>query len=418
MGGIQTIVRDLVRLYSSSGYEVHICTGARLANVKGFDHVHSHYGATRFLSQFLWPLNCVYLLLLTVYVSYLQLRFGFSVILPQDNYFEGLAGALAGTLTRCPVVVMDHGVATNIEDKRWQAAWKDRHRGTLSRLVWPLFDLSVLFQPVIFWSACRLADRFFYTGYELDDFYNRYGVDPDRRRNYEHLIDAEFFSPASGSEEVRQLREAFGIPADDFVINCTSRLNFEKGYREIVAAFDQLVTAVGRGVRLVIAGDDKQVHQTNHRAAAEKQVLLDFFESRSLMPNVRLLGVVDARQVRDLNRASDLHLYAGTMSCSFSLCVLEAMSCAVPCVVTPVPRKQLDVITKDIGWVVPPGEVQPMAEALIDAYRRRSDLRAMGARARRHVLAHDTYEVMRRTYEDAILFPPPSRSQSVSTAGS
>lgn len=404
MGGIQTIVRDLVKLYSGSGYEVHICTAAKRDNVKGFEHVHSYYHLTRSLSPFLWPLNIAYVAALVGYLTFLHTRLQFTVIVPQDNYVEGLAGAIAGRLARCPVVVMDHGVATNIADKRWQDAWKERHGEGFERALRPLFSLGVLFQRVIFRTTCRLADRFFYTGYELDDFYDHYRVEAGRRLKYEHLIDAVFFSPSETAGEVDRLRDEFGIPRDHFVINCTSRINFEKGYREIVAALDQLVAAVGRNVTLAIAGDDGQVHQTKYRANEEKRGLIEFLESRDLMQNVRLLGVLEPRSVRDLNRASDIHLYAGTMSCSFSLCVLEAMSCGVACVVTPVPRKQGDVITPELGWVVPPGEVAPMARALIDACRRRGDLAAMGRKAREHVLTYNTYAAMRETYENAIRF--------------
>ena len=135
-------------------------------------------------------------------------------------------------------------------------------------------------------------------------------------------------------------------------------------------------------------------------------MLLDYLESHDLMANTRFLGVLDPRGIRDLARASDVHVYAGTMSCSFSLCVLEAMACALPCIVTPVPRKQGDVITPDIGWVVPPGDPAPLGAAFTDAYRRREELRSMGLKARAYVLGHNTYAAMRKTYEAAVTFIP------------
>lgn len=404
MGGIQTIVRDLVKLYSSGGYEVHICTGGDREKIHGYDNIHSYHLIKKLFTEFIWPSNIVFAVLLTLYLVYLQNKFRFSVILPQDNYLQGLAGTLAGRLTRCPTVVMDHGVATNISDIRWQKAWKERHPGFIEKLTWPLFQVGIAFQPVIFQSVCKLADRFFYAGYELDEFYRKYGVDNGRIMKYEHLIDADVFSPLSDQREIDALRDSLGIPTRNFVINCTSRINFEKGYPQIVAAFNTLVTMISKDVTLVIAGDDGQVYQTRYRAEQEKQFLLNFLKSKNLMSNVRFLGVLDSKKVRDLNRASDVHVYAGTMGCSFSLSVLEAMSCAVPCIVTPVPRKLGDVITPDMGWVVPPGESERLAQALIEAYRRRSDLRAMGLKARQYVLQHNTYTAMRKTYEEALSF--------------
>lgn len=409
MGGIATIVRDLARLYSSSGYEVHICTPMDVRHVRGCEAIHSYPRVRHLLAETLWPFNFLWVFFLTFYLVYLQRKFHFTAFLPQDNYVQGLAASLAGRLTGCPVVVMDHGVVTNIADSRWQRAWRDHHSQFMARMLAPFFRAGVATQPWVFRAVCRLADRFFYTGYELDEFYQQYGVADTKRHKYEHLIDAEYFSPPADAAEIAALRDRFGIPRDHFVLSCTSRINFEKGYPQIVAAFDALVRAVGRNVTLAIAGDTGQLHQTRHRTEQEKQVLLEYLAARDLIANTRFLGVLDPEGVRDLNRASDVHVYAGTMSCSFSLCVLEAMACALPCIVTPVPRKQGDVITSDMGWVVPPGESESLGAAFIDAYRRRAELTEMGLKARAYVLTHNTYAAMRKTYEAAVTFVP-SRS--------
>lgn len=404
MGGIPTIVRDLARLYSSSGYDVHICTPINVQPVAGCTHVHSYPVLRRLFAESLWPFNLLWVCFLTVYLCYLQRRFRFSAFLPQDNYLQGISAVLAGRLTGCPSVVMDHGVATNIADPRWQRAWKERHSRMSAFVLSPLFRAAVAMQALVFRLVCSLADRFFYTGYELDEFYEQYGVDEAKRQKYDHLIDEDFFAPARDQSEVAAIRDRFGIPRDHFVLSCTSRINFEKGYPQIVAAFDALVRAVGRNVTLAIAGDTGQVHQTRNRAEHEKQVLLDYLASHDLTANTRFLGVLDPEGVRDLARASDVHVYAGTMSCSFSLCVLEAMACALPCIVTPVPRKQGDVITPDIGWVVPAGDSESLGLAFIDAYRRRGELKHMGLKARAYVLMHNTYTAMRKTYEAAVSF--------------
>lgn len=401
MGGIETVVRQMVKLYSRRGHEVHVCSGAPRRSFRTFPNGHSYYPIGTVFSQFLWPLQVPFVAGLTVYLVLLHLRYRFDVLVPQDSYLQGLAAILAGSIINRPVVVMDHGVVTNIADERWQQAWKRRHRSALERLLWPLFDAGVARQSRIFKSVARRADRLFYTGYELDEFYRQNGAEHDKIRIYDHVIDVDFFSPAATDAERTAARERLGLALDRFVINCTSRLNFEKGYREVVGGLAQLVDAGASDAVLCIGGDDRQLHQTT-AADGEKRVILDQIDSLGLRDRVRLLGVLTPEQVRDLHRASDLHVYAGTMGCSFALCVLEAMACALPTIATSVPRKLKDVVTPEIGWVVPPGDAASLGEAFVAAYRRRGQLRAMGSRAREYVLTHNSYDAAAAVYDRAM----------------
>jgi glycosyltransferase involved in cell wall biosynthesis len=401
MGGIETVVRQLVTMYSRQGHEVHVCSGARPRSISSFPRAHSYYPLGTIFSQFLWPLQPLFVLSLAMYLIALHIRYRFDVFVPQDSYLQGKAAIIAGRVTRRPVVVMDHGVATNIADARWQRAWKQRHRSRGERIFWPLFDLGVVRQPGVFRYVATHANRLFYTGYELDEFYRHHQADRGKIRTYDHVIDVDFFSPPPSAAGRLEIRRRLGVGADEFVINCTSRLNFEKGYREIINAFAALVREAGGRVLLLVGGDDRQVHQRT-QADGEKQVILSLIEALDVSQNVRLLGVLNPEQIRDLHRASDLHIYAGTMGCSFALCVLEAMSCGLPTVVTSVPRKLADVVTPNIGWVVPPADEKRLEAALLDAYRSRHELPAKGTQARRYAETHNSFDAASRTYEEAM----------------
>jgi glycosyltransferase involved in cell wall biosynthesis len=396
MGGIETIVRNLHNLYSSIGYEVHVVTGAPRSRVTGFRFVHSYALANRLLTQFIWPLTFGLVVVLAARLTFLQLRFRYAALLPQDNYLQGLAACIAGRLTCCPVIVMDHGTATNISDPRWQTAWRARHSRAWEKLLWPCFSAGVRLQPFVFRAVAHLASRVFYTGYELDEFYDEYKMPLSKRYKYEHILDTEFFS---GSASARvELRIRYGVPVDAFVVCCASRLNFEKGHDSILRAVAALKRTASGPVRLLVAGDDLQVAQRGRPSDGTKAALLELMAELDITREIVLMGVLDEGGVRDLNRVADVHVYAGIMGCSFALCVLEAMACGVPCIVTPVPRKLADVITANMGWVVAPNSPKELEAALAEAYQRRSSLASMGAAAREYSLAHNSYDAMRATY--------------------
>ncbi len=67
-----------------------------------------------------------------------------------------------------------------------------------------------------------------------------------------------------------------------------------------------------------------------------------------------------------LQHASDVHLYAGTISCGVSICLLEAMAAAVVPVVSDVPIVQTSLVGSS-GWVFPAGDAAALASALAAA---------------------------------------------------
>jgi UDP-glucose:(heptosyl)LPS alpha-1,3-glucosyltransferase len=65
--------------------------------------------------------------------------------------------------------------------------------------------------------------------------------------------------------------------------------------------------------------------------------------------------------------------------------VAEAMACGLPVITTDRCGAAEWLREGESGWIVPAGEIDPLAAALEEALRRRSALREMGTVARRQV---------------------------------
>ena len=87
---------------------------------------------------------------------------------------------------------------------------------------------------------------------------------------------------------------------------------------------------------------------------------------RGFGDRIRMLGRLDRPGVERLHHASDLHVYAGTISCGLSMCLIEAMACGVIPLVSDVPVAQRALVA-DAGWVFGAGDRSELERCLREA---------------------------------------------------
>jgi len=165
-----------------------------------------------------------------------------------------------------------------------------------------------------------------------------YGIDLEGRR----------LSP----EARARARAALAVADHEVAVTVAARLIPGKG---IDVLLDALVPAIRRvpGLRLLVAGDGPA------RPTLEAQ-------ARSLPHGtVRFLGFVD--DPRELIGAGDITAFPtlATLGEGFGLTALEAMAAAVPVVASDAGALPEVVEDERTGVVVPAGEVEPLAEALV-----------------------------------------------------
>jgi glycosyltransferase involved in cell wall biosynthesis len=270
-------------------------------------------------------------------------------VIVQDSLNLSAPGVAATRGLRSKLVLMDHGSLTNVYDPDWYPMMVKRFRPQTRPLFAAGFRLDAAWRALRWRIGVRYADELWMTGEELKPWFARAGA---RTHSYRQTLPWGF-EPPSGEQRAEARRE-LGLPVDATVLNLVSRLDGEKGLDTVLDAFEGL-RALDSSVRFLVAGDGS---------------LHDWFaaevERRGLESTISMVGRLDRAGVLRLQQASDFHVYAGTISCGVSICLLEAMACGVIPVVSDVPRAQIE-LAGDCGWVFQAGDAAALREALTEA---------------------------------------------------
>ena len=179
------------------------------------------------------------------------------------------------------------------------------------------------------------------------------------------------------------LEQAFhrGAPAEAQAaprLVCVGRLCEQKGQLLLVEAAKRVV-ATGRSLELVLAGDGEM--------RAEIEALIDRLGLRA---SVRITGWIANDRVRDEILAARA-LVLPSFAEGLPVVIMEAMALRRPVITTFVAGIPELVQGGESGWLVPAGDVDALARAMIDCLAAPADaLARMGEAARDRVLArHD-----------------------------
>ncbi|MEA3400965.1 MAG: glycosyltransferase family 4 protein [Armatimonadota bacterium] len=199
-------------------------------------------------------------------------------------------------------------------------------------------------------------------------------------------IPLERFAPGPPPEG---LREELGLGAGP-VVTVVGRLTPWKGHQVLLRAWPQVAERVPGG-RLLIVGEvafwEDSYQDELHALAQELGV----------GGSVRWAGFRE--DVPDLLRLSDL-LVLPSIGEPFGRVVIEGMAAALPVVATASGGVPEIVVEGETGLLVPPGEHEPLAEAIVALLEDPARAEAMGQAGHRRALAHfDVRRVAREVAE-------------------
>ncbi len=143
------------------------------------------------------------------------------------------------------------------------------------------------------------------------------------------------------------LRAALGVPEDCVVVTAVSRLVRHKGYPELLAAMRDVPA------ELWVVGERLE---SDHGEDMEP-----YFANSGLGERLRRLGY--RRDVAAILAASDIFVLPSHFE-GLPMSVIEAMLCGLPVVATHIRGPREQVVEGETGFLVPPGSVAPLAEAL------------------------------------------------------
>lgn len=197
-------------------------------------------------------------------------------------------------------------------------------------------------------------------------------------------VDAERFVPPAAAERLEARRTLLGYDAQAVVFGCVASLSPVKRHVDLVDAFAAVVHAVP-AARLVLAGEGELRGEIETRIARH-----------GIARAVQLVG--SQPDVRRLLHAVDVFVLASETE-GMSNAILEAMSSGLPVIATAV-GGNLDLIEPGRnGTLVPPGEIDALADAML-TYARDAGLRAeRGAAARELAVAEFSLRRMGERFE-------------------
>jgi glycosyltransferase involved in cell wall biosynthesis len=233
--------------------------------------------------------------------------------------------------------------------------------------------------------------------YTADLIAQRYGTSRQRIAVIHRGVDAHEFDPARiAPERLAALRARWGVDDTARVILQMARLTGWKGQSVLIDAAARL-KAAGKleGAIVVLAGDAQG--RDAYVQALQRQV-----SQVGLAPHVRFVGHVE--DVAAAYLAAHVTVVASTEPEAFGRAAIEAAAMGSPVIATAIgappetvraePAVAADAAT---GWLVPPGDARALAERLAGALALTGAERsAISQRARAHVLARFTVELMQR----------------------
>jgi phosphatidylinositol alpha-mannosyltransferase len=206
-------------------------------------------------------------------------------------------------------------------------------------------------------------------------------------------VDIEHFSPdVSPIEKFRDGK---------LNILFVSRLEKRKGLNYLLEAFKQVKREVPNS-RLIIVGPG-----TRLRRKYEKEV------KRSGLKDVVFTGLISYEDLPRYYKTADVFCAPATGRESFGIILLEAMAAGKPVVASNIEGYARVVAHNVEGLLVPPGDKEMLARALISLLTDESLRREMGARGRVKALDYSWERVAQRVlqYYIRVLSEPPWRKQ-------
>jgi glycosyltransferase involved in cell wall biosynthesis len=201
-----------------------------------------------------------------------------------------------------------------------------------------------------------------------DAFARTTGVARERVTVVPNGVDTDRYPAAVDRAEVRR---SLGLAPEDRVLIAVGTFKRQKGHVHLLEAFAK-VAAGHDDVHLLLVGDGDLRPEIERRVAA-----------LAVGERVHLLG--SRRDVPALLAASDGAVLPSLWE-GMSNALVEAMASALPVVATDVSGTNQVMIDGTTGWLVPPGEDEPLAAAIEALLEDPARARARGAAGRERVV--------------------------------
>ncbi len=238
--------------------------------------------------------------------------------------------------------------------------------------------------PLMDWVQGHLDGRIFVSP-AVQEMLSSYA--PDGYRVIPNGIDYQRFADPS----LAPIQEfADGRPNILFV----GRLDERKGFRYLLQAYPRIKQAIPKARLLVVGAFGEQ----------EQAAFLDFVSANNLS-DVHFIGRVSPEDLARYYRTATLFCAPSTGGESFGIVLLEAMAAGLPVVASDIAGYRSVMSDHLQGRLVPPGDVEALADAIIELLRQPSERACQAQHGRATAAQFDWHTVAPRVldyYEEAI----------------
>jgi glycosyltransferase involved in cell wall biosynthesis len=213
---------------------------------------------------------------------------------------------------------------------------------------------------------------------------------------------------ATGAQDKREARATLGLDAEALIGVVVANLIAYKGHRDLIEALALAAPKLPPAWQMLCVGADNDLRPELEALAAAK----------GLAGNLRFLG--QRFDVGRLLEAADFGVLPSRANEGFSNAILESMRAGLPMVVTDVGGNAEAVVDGQTGFVVPPADPPPLAEALLRVAKDPALRRKLGEAGRERVTTYFTLDACvakyRALYDE--LFAASSRRATSRAANS
>jgi glycosyltransferase involved in cell wall biosynthesis len=229
--------------------------------------------------------------------------------------------------------------------------------------------------PLSRWLYARGADKVVTTGKRLrDTLVSSHRLPADHVVSVPTGIDTVRFSPGDRSA----IRQQLGLPGDATIVGIVATIRTWKGHQYLIDAVRRIDHP--RLVLLIVG--DGPIRDVVERHVAES----------GLASQTRMVG--QQRDVVPWLQALDVFALPSYANEGVPQAIVQAMCCQLPVVSTPVGAIDEAVVHQQTGLIVPPKQVEPLAQALSRLLDDTALRQRLGSAGRQRAMAHFGVERM------------------------
>ncbi|MBS9349870.1 glycosyltransferase family 4 protein [Listeria welshimeri] len=197
-------------------------------------------------------------------------------------------------------------------------------------------------------------------------------------------VDEKSFIPDEVNRSI--VRKQYGISPQETVVVSTNRMEPVKGMSYLIEAIPQILNKYNQ-VTFLIAGDGSQLEKFEDK--------LKKYTNKS--GKVIFTGRLTNQEIKNVINAADIYVQPSLME-GCSIAIIEAMSCGKVVVASNVGGNP-DVISKELGLLVPAKSVVALKEAIEYCIENPEECKLMGKYSRERVEEQLNWTVLAREIE-------------------